>query len=177
MFYSTTPSRTPRYLEQSVGDLPCQRPNQNWMQGPMQEPFYTLLLWHHRNDITIIYLFFLAGNPWCMHIRVMLTHLCICRHPWLTPCIPAWTAKLNFVPKFLWLWHSPPGISVCPCTRACNLLKWYKSNKILSKWVQVAFIHQQHLDVILKWYTKNRTVVKHNGMAIQYNYHSKQMIT
>ena len=63
MFYSPTPCGTPRYLEQSISGLPFQKPYQNWMQGPVWEPFYTLLLWCHSNDITIICLFLLVGNP------------------------------------------------------------------------------------------------------------------
>ena len=159
MFHSPALCRTLGYLEQSVDDLPCQRPNQNWMQAPVQDPFYTLLLWHHGNDIMIICLFFLVGNSWHMCSWVMLTHLCMCRHPWLTPCIPTWTAILNFIPQFLQLWHSSLGIAVCPHTGACNLLKQCKNDKILTKWVQAVVIHQKCWNVIPKWYTKNRTVV------------------
>ena len=137
MFYSPTPCRTQRYVEQSIGDLPHQKPNQNWMQGLMQEPFYTILILHNQNSHDIITMMswssafsFWWEMPWHMCSRVMLTCLCIHRYPQLTPCIPAWPAKFNFIPQFLQLWHSPPGILVYPHTEACNLLKWCKTDKI-----------------------------------------------
>ena len=99
ILYSPASCRKLRYLEQSIGDLPCQRPNQNWMQGPVGDPLYIISLWHYGNNVTIICLFLLAGNTWHIHSRVMLTHLYIPRHPCLTPCIPAWPAKLNFIPN------------------------------------------------------------------------------
>ena len=58
--------------------------------------------------------------------------------PDLPPCVLTWTAKLNLVPQFLQLWHSPPGISVHPHTRACNLLKLSIWNQYkLTRWVWV----------------------------------------
>ena len=138
MYYSPTPCRTLRYLEQSVSGLPHQKPSQNWMQGLVHEPFYTIVILHiqYSHDIMIMtswssVFFFRWEISWCMCSRVMLTHLCICRCPWTYPMHSTWHAKLNFIPPFLWLWHSPPGKLVCPHTGACNLLKQYKCNNTL----------------------------------------------
>ena len=130
MLNSPTPCRTLRYLEQRVGGLPHQTPNQIWPLGLVQEPFLynsqimqSVWLWHHSNGITMVFPF-RWEMPSCMCSWVMLTHLHIHRHPpTYPPCILTWPAKLNFIVQFLWLQHSPPGILVHPHTGACNLLK------------------------------------------------------
>ena len=95
MFYSPTLHRTLRYLEQSVGDLPHQKPNQNWMWGLMWEPFYTIVILHNQNSHDIIVMVsqlsafpFWWEMPLHMHSRVMLTCLCIHRCPPTYPMCP-----------------------------------------------------------------------------------------
>ena len=75
------------------------------------------------NYIKIICSTFSMGKPLHMHRgnAVICLHICQCCHqnPKLLPLHPnliifSWT-------QILCLWHSPPGILVCPCTRDLNL--------------------------------------------------------
>ena len=103
MFYSLTQCGTPRYLEQSVSNLPHQKPNQNWTQGLVQEPFYTIVILHNQYSCDIIVMTsqssvfpFRQEMPWCMSSRVMLTHLHICRCPPTYPMHPCMACQIKF---------------------------------------------------------------------------------
>ena len=63
-------------------------------------------------------------KPLHMSSRVVPTQLCICQHSQAISLNPPCTDHhMSFIPQFLYLWHSPSDISVCPCTGVCNLFK------------------------------------------------------
>ena len=75
------------------------------------------------NDVTIICSTFSAGKPLHMCRGNAIIHLCICQHDCQNPQLLQLHQNIII---FSWtqiscLWHSSPGISVCPCTRVLNL--------------------------------------------------------
>ena len=74
-------------------------------------------------DVKIICSTLLVEKPLCMCKGNDIIHMCICQHCcWNLQLLLLHPNHIIFsLSHILYLWHSPPGISVCPCTRVWNL--------------------------------------------------------
>ena len=79
-------------------------------------------------DIMIICSTFSVGKPLCMHRGNAIIHLHIWQHHCQNPQLLLLHPNLIIfsLTHILCLWHSPPGILVCPHTRALNLFTTFK---------------------------------------------------
>ena len=79
-------------------------------------------------DITIICSTFSMGKSLQMHRGNAIIHLHICQHHCQNPQLLLLHPD-HIISSLSWiscLWHSPPGILVCPCTWALNLFTTFK---------------------------------------------------
>ena len=90
--------------------------------------------WHHQVMLLSSASSFRQEKPLHMYNRVMLTcvHIQQCPQP-ISLTQPYTNHYVFSISQFLCLWHSSPGISVWPHTRACNLFKNNNISNICTK--------------------------------------------